>query len=62
MKQLKELFSPVVELVGFLTWDVFRFLLSDTISLIKIVMANTDVAYKVWYEKIQKFAVIFLIF
>ena len=40
MKQLKELFSPVVELVGFLTWDVFRFLLSDTISLIKIVMAN----------------------
>ena len=59
---LAKTFSPFMELISFLTLDVFKFLLSDTISLLKIVIGNTDVVYKVWYEKIHKFAVINLIF
>ena len=37
--------TPVIQMIGFLTWDVFKFLLADAVSLVAILVYRTDGNY-----------------
>ena len=39
-----DLCTPIVKMIGFLTWDVLAFLLADTVSLIAMVVSKAKVA------------------
>jgi len=34
--------SPVIQMIRFLTWDVFKFLFGDTVSLVAIFISQPD--------------------
>jgi hypothetical protein len=43
MKKLSEVIrscSPIIQLIGFFTWDVFAFLLADTVSLLAMLFSE----------------------